>query len=115
MAPDIVAKSFSLRPQGQHNPKNWSDFTLPIVRTVKYGMESVRYLRPKILESIPANTRKVDTIECFKPDIKNGNLNLVCVDFKINRIHVALMKNIYQFYMFYLENCFLFLNIYIRN
>ena len=58
MAPEIVTEIFPLRPQGQYNLRSWSDFTLPIVRTVNYGIESIRYLGPKIWESIPANIKK---------------------------------------------------------
>ena len=70
MAPEIVTEIFPLRPQGQYNLRSWSDFTLPIVRTVNYGIESIRYLGPKIWESIPANIKEVDTIERFKSGIK---------------------------------------------
>ena len=70
MAPEIVTEIFPLRPQGQYNLRSWSDFTLPIVRTVNYGIESIRYLDPKIWESIPANVKEVDTIERFNSGIK---------------------------------------------
>ena len=70
MAAEIVTDIFPLRIQSQYNLRNWSDFTLPIVRTVNYGIESIRYLGPKIWESIPANIKEVDTIERFKSGIK---------------------------------------------
>ena len=70
MAPEIVTEIFPLRPQGQYNLRSWSDFTLPIVRTVNYGIESIRYLGPKIWESIPANIKEVDTVDRFKSGIK---------------------------------------------
>ena len=66
MAPEIATEIFPLRPQGQYNLRRWSDFTLPIVGTVNYGIESIRYLGPKIWESILANIKEVDTIERFK-------------------------------------------------
>ena len=59
-----------LRPQGQYDRRSWCDFTIPIVRTVKYGTESIRYLGPKLWESIPANIKEVDTIERFRSGIK---------------------------------------------
>ena len=68
MAPKTVTETFPLRHQDQCNLRTWSDFTLPIVRTVNYG---IRYLGPKIWKSIPANIKEVDTIECFKSGIKN--------------------------------------------
>ena len=70
MAPEIVTEIFLLRPQDQYNLRNWSDFTLPTARTVNYGIESIRYLDPKICESIPANIKEVDTIERFKSGIE---------------------------------------------
>ena len=66
MAPEIVTEIFPLRQQGQCNPRNWSDFTLPNVRTVNCGRDSIRYLSLKIWESIPANIKEVDTIKRFK-------------------------------------------------
>ena len=48
MAPEIVTEIFPLRPQGQYNLRSWSDFTLPIVRTVNSGIESIRYMGPEI-------------------------------------------------------------------
>ena len=58
MVPKIVTENFSLIPQGQDNLRSWSDFNLPIVRTVNYGIESIRYLGPKIWQSLPANIKK---------------------------------------------------------
>ena len=70
MAPEITTEIFPLRPQGQYNLRSWFNFTLPIVRTVNYGIESIRYLGPEIWESILANVKEVDTIERFKSGIK---------------------------------------------
>ena len=74
MVPKIVTETFSLRPQGQYDLRSWSDFNLPIVRTVNYGIESIRYLGPKICGSIPANIKEVDTTERFKSGIKKWKL-----------------------------------------
>ena len=70
MAPEIVTEILPLRPQGQYNLRSWSDFTLSIVRTVNYWIESIRYLGSKVWESIPANIKEVDTTERFKSGIK---------------------------------------------
>ena len=53
---------------------------MPIVRTGNYGIESIRYLDPKIWESIPANTKEVDTM-VLNLVLRNGNQNLGHVDF----------------------------------
>ena len=70
MTTEIVTESFPLRSQGQYNLRSRSDFTPPIIRTVNYGIKSIRYLGPKILESTPANIKQVETIECFRSGIK---------------------------------------------
>ena len=71
LAPQIVTEIFPLRPQGQYNLRNWSDFTLPNVKTVNYGLESLRYLGPKIWESLPANIKQANSLDEFKASIKN--------------------------------------------
>ena len=48
MAREIVTEIFLFRPQGQYNLRSWSDFTLPIVRTVNYWIENIRHLGQKI-------------------------------------------------------------------
>ena len=50
--PTIVNEIFTVRHQNQYNPRNWTDFDAPKVRTVIHGSESVRYLGRKILEII---------------------------------------------------------------
>ena len=79
MAPETVTEIYLLKPQRQYNLRSWSNFALPIVRTVNYGIESIRHLGPKVWESITANIKEVGTIEHFKSGI--GNLNLVHLDF----------------------------------
>ena len=69
MAPEIVTEVSPLRPQDQYKLRNRFDFTLPFYGTVNYGVESIRYLGPKIWEIIPTNVKKVDTIERFKSGI----------------------------------------------
>ena len=81
MPSEIVAETFPLRPQGKYNLRIWSDFTLPVVRAVNYGIESIRYVGPKIWESIPANIKEVDTIDVLNQVLRKGNLNVIHVDF----------------------------------
>ena len=71
IAPQIVTEILPVRLQGQYNLRSWSGVTLLIVRTVNYGIESIRYLGPKIWQSLPANIKEVATIERFKSVIKN--------------------------------------------
>ena len=62
--------NFPLRPQDQYNLRSSFDFILPIIRTVNYEIESIRYSGWKIWESIPANIKEVYTIERFESGIK---------------------------------------------
>ena len=70
MTPEIVTEIFPLKPQRQYNLRSWSDFALPIVRTVNYGIESIKYLGSKVWQSIPESIKEKDTIERFKSGIK---------------------------------------------
>ena len=66
MTPEIVTRMLPLRPQGQYKLRNWSDFTLTHVRTVTYGIKSIRFFGPKPWKRTPANMKKVNTTECLK-------------------------------------------------
>ena len=106
MAPEFMTEIFSLRLQGQCNLRCWSDFTLPIVRTVNYGIESIRYLGPKVWESIPANIKEVDTIERFKSGIKKwkpkSGLSRLCKTYLHQRTYMCVCVYIYVFVYMYI-------------
>ena len=67
----MMTDIFPFRHQGQcSNLGNWSDFNLPNVRTINYGVEKITCLGPTIWESIPANTKDLDAIKHLQSDIK---------------------------------------------
>ena len=70
MVPKRMSEISPLRPQGQHNLRNWSDFTLRNVRTVNFRIDSIRYFGTKTWEIIPAKIKEVNTIERFTSGIK---------------------------------------------
>ena len=70
MAPENCDGNFPFKTPRTINLRSWFNFTLPIIRTVNYEIESIRYLGPEIWESILANVKEVDTIERFKSGIK---------------------------------------------
>ena len=43
---------------------------IPMVKLVNYGLESIRFLGPKIWKSLPNNLKKKESIESFKMAIK---------------------------------------------
>ena len=70
-AQKMMTDIFPFRHQGQcSNLGNWSDFNLPNVRTINYGVEKITCLGPTIWESIPANTKDLDAIKHLQSDIK---------------------------------------------
>lgn len=64
---------FALRHQSQYNLRNWSDFNLKNVRTINYGIKSMRCLGLKTWESISGNIKEVNTIESCKSGIQKWN------------------------------------------
>ena len=74
MAPEIVTELFPLRSQGQYNLRSWSDFALPIVRTVNYWGRKYKVLRSKNQGKYSSKYKKVDTVERFKSGIKKWKL-----------------------------------------
>ena len=43
---------------------------IPTVKSVNYGLESIRFLGPKIWETLPNNLKNKEPIESFKTAIK---------------------------------------------
>ena len=76
ISPTIMNEIFTLRHQNQHNLRNRTYFDASKVRAVNHGSESVRYLSPKIWETIPTHIKELDTIDKFQVAIKNGNQNI---------------------------------------
>ena len=86
ISPITMNAIFTLRhqykaPRHQYNLRNETYFDVPKVRTVNHGSESVRYLGSKIWEIIPTHIKRLDIIDKFKMLLKNGNQNLVHVDY----------------------------------
>ena len=81
ISPTMIIEIFTLRHQNQYILRNWTYFDVPKVKTVNHSSESVRYIDPKIWDIIPTHMKELHTIHKFKIAIKNGNQNLVHVDY----------------------------------
>ena len=46
-SPEIM-QVFQVKEQGNYNLQNQTDFVIPQVKSVNYGLESILFLRPKI-------------------------------------------------------------------
>ena len=47
-SPEIMQEVFQVKEQGNYDLRNQTDFVIPQVKSVNRGLESVRFLRPKI-------------------------------------------------------------------
>ena len=65
-----MQKVFQIKDQGDYFLRNQRDFVIRTVKSVNYGLESIRFLQPKIWESLPNNLKNKESIESFKMAIK---------------------------------------------
>ena len=54
-----------------YNLRNQNTWTLPNMRTVYYGTETIRYRGPLIWDSLPVDLKEIATLQTFKTKIKN--------------------------------------------
>ena len=61
---------FPLKEQVHYNLRTQTDFEIRHVKTVNYGLESTRFLGPKIWESVPNDLKTKKSVSSFKTAIK---------------------------------------------
>ena len=61
---------FLVKEQGNHNLRNQTDFVIFQVKSVSYGLESIRVLGLKIWESLPNYLKNKESVDSFKTAIK---------------------------------------------
>ena len=69
-SPEIMQEMFTIKEQGEYNLRNQADFVVLHVESVNFGFESIRYIGPKIWESLPQDLKNKETIDSFKTAIK---------------------------------------------
>ena len=79
ISPEILNDFLSLRQADQYNSRNRSQIIISNVKTGNNGFESLRYLGPKIWETIPSHLKEIDSLKILKMPSKNGNQNRVYV------------------------------------
>ena len=47
-SPKIMQYAFLVKEQGNYNLQNQTDFVIPQIKNINYGLESIRFLGPKI-------------------------------------------------------------------
>ena len=68
-SPGIMQEVFQIKDQRHCFLKNQIDFVIPNVKSVNYGLESIRFLGIKIWESLPNNLKNKESIaiKAWKP------------------------------------------------
>ena len=61
---------FEIKDQRYYFRRNQRGFVFPTVKSINYGLESIRILGPKIWETLPDNLKNKESIESFKITIK---------------------------------------------
>ena len=89
---------FQIKDQGHYFLRHKRDFVIPTVKLVNYGFESIRFLGPKSLESLPNNLKNKESIESFKMAIEKrkpgSSLCCLCNTYlQEHRLPIARKKN----------------------
>ena len=66
ISPEILNYLFPLRQADQYNLRSRSQIIIPNVKTVNHGFESIRYLGPKIWETIQSHLKKIGSLKTLK-------------------------------------------------
>ena len=69
-SPEIMQEVFQVKEQDNYNLQNQTDFVIPQVKSVNHGLESVRFLEPKIWENLPNDLKNKESVDSFKTAIK---------------------------------------------
>ena len=71
-SPGIMQEVFQLKDQGYYFLRNQRDFMIRTVKSINYGLESIRFLGQKILESLPNDLKNKESIGSLKMDINES-------------------------------------------
>ena len=69
LSPNIVAEIFRGR-RNNYNLRHSSFFSIPYVKTVYHGSESLSNLGPRIWDLVPSTLKELDDVNSFKTQIK---------------------------------------------
>ena len=87
-SPEIMNKDFpSNEPIYKNNLRNTSNFAAPRVKTVRYGSESLLYLRPRLWNILPDEYKKLQSVKTIKLRSDYGCLKTApvgCVKYVFN-------------------------------
>ena len=70
LSPPLISDLFTVR-ENNYNLRKCSYFSIPYVKTVYHGSESISNLGPRIWNLVPDNLKQIDEVSSFKREIKN--------------------------------------------
>ena len=73
LVPLNISDLFNLK-NTQYNLRN-SDFELPRFETIKFGRNSIRYMRPLTWSKLPRRLRMIETLNSFKRNIRKVDIS----------------------------------------
>ena len=68
-SPEKMHEVFLVKKQGNYNLRNQTDFVIPQVKCVYYGLESIRVSGPKTWKSFPNYLKNKESVDSFKTAI----------------------------------------------
>ena len=69
-SPEIMHEVFPIKDRVHYFLRNQRDFVILTVKSVNYGLESIRFFGPKKWKSLPNNLKNKELTESFKMAIK---------------------------------------------
>ena len=69
-SPKIMQEVFQVKEKRNYNLQIQTDFLIPPVKIVNHGLERIRFLGPKIWESLPNDLKNKESFDSFKTAIK---------------------------------------------
>ena len=74
IAPEIMKDIFELQNPSYNSRSTCNQFRRENIKTIHYGLQSVRYIGPKIWELVPNNIKYCDSLSKFRKLIKSWRL-----------------------------------------
>ena len=65
-----MQEAFLVNEQGNYNLRNPTNFIIPQLKTVIYGLQSIQVLGPKKWESLTNDLKNKESVDSFKIAIK---------------------------------------------
>ena len=70
LSPDIMQDIFEIK-RNYYNTRNAPAFSSRNIKTVRYGLQTISYMAPKIWDLAPKELKQVTTMNEFRPKSKS--------------------------------------------